>query len=116
MYNSKELNKLFYSCRYRLEAQDVAFSTLKPRFESRWGYKNMLSHNLNLKMFLEELVSFFLIGIISIFSVAKIYNLTVLFPKYQTPADIYGGNFLLAFGIGTAIVLGLIRIMHGGCF
>ncbi|MCX6797229.1 MAG: presenilin family intramembrane aspartyl protease, partial [Candidatus Doudnabacteria bacterium] len=72
----------------------------------------MIPHNLNLKMFLQELVSFSLIGIISIFSAAKIYSLGFVF-ETQTLA-ISWWQFLLAFGIGTAIVLGLIRIMHGG--
>ncbi len=72
----------------------------------------MIPHNLNLKMFLQELVSFSLIGVISIFSVAKIYSSSFV-SETQTPA-ISWWQFLLAFGIGTAIVLGLIRIMHGG--
>lgn len=72
----------------------------------------MLSHNLNLKMFLQELVSFSLIGVISIFSVAKIYSSSFI-SGTRAPA-IFWWQFLLAFGIGTAIVLGLIRIMHGG--
>ncbi|KKS44246.1 MAG: hypothetical protein UV48_C0014G0020 [Candidatus Azambacteria bacterium GW2011_GWA2_42_9] len=74
---------------------------------------NMLSHNLNIKIFLQELVSFALIGIIALFSVSRMikFNIVssqaVLIPWWQ---------FLLAFGIGTAIVLGLIRILHGGLF
>ncbi len=72
----------------------------------------MIPHNLNLKMFLQELVSFSLIGVISIFSVAEIYSLSFV-SETQTLA-ISWWQFLLAFGIGTAIVLGLIRIMHGG--
>ncbi|MBI2446681.1 MAG: hypothetical protein HYV51_02555 [Parcubacteria group bacterium] len=71
----------------------------------------MLSHNLNLKIFLEELVSFFLIGVLSIFSVAKIYE----FGEISSKA-ISWWQFLLAFGVGTAVILGLIRIMHGGLF
>ncbi len=71
----------------------------------------MLSHNLNLKIFLEELISFFLIGVLSIFSVAKIYEFGEI-----GEASISWWQFLLAFSIGTAIVLGLIRIMHGGLF
>jgi len=72
----------------------------------------MIPHNLNLKMFLQELVSFSLIGVISIFSVAKIYNSNL---TTQVQASVISWwQFLLAFGIGTAIVLGLIRIMHGG--
>jgi len=74
----------------------------------------MIPHNLNLKMFLQELASFSLIGLISIFSVAKIYSSSFI-SEIQTPA-ISWWQFLLAFGIGTAIVLGLIRIMHGGLF
>lgn len=74
----------------------------------------MIPPNLNLKMFLQELASFSLIGVISIFSVAKIYRSSFV-SKTQIPA-ISWWQFLLAFGIGTAIVLGLIRIMHGGLF
>ena len=69
----------------------------------------MISHNLNLKIFLQELVSFFLIGVLSIFSVAKISE----FGEFSSAA-ISWWQFLLAFGIGTAVILGLIRIMHGG--
>lgn len=65
-------------------------------------------------MFLQELVSFSLIGVVSIFSAAKIYG-SGLVSEFQAPA-ISWWQFLLAFGIGTAIVLGLIRIMHGGFF
>ncbi|MDP2946146.1 MAG: presenilin family intramembrane aspartyl protease, partial [bacterium] len=72
----------------------------------------MIPHNLNLKMFLQELASFSLIGVISIFSAAKIYSSSFV-SGTQNPA-ISWWQFLLAFGIGTAIVLGLIRIMHGG--
>lgn len=72
----------------------------------------MIPHNLNLKMFLQELVSFSLVGLISIFSVAKIYSSSFV-SGTQAPA-ISWWQFLLAFGIGTAIVLGLVRIMHGG--
>ena len=71
----------------------------------------MLSRNLNLKIFFEELVSFFLIGILSIFSVAEIYKFGEI-----REAPISWWQFLLAFGVGTAIILGLIRIMHGGFF
>lgn len=78
------------------------------------GYKFMIPRNLNLKMFLQELVSFSLIGVISIFSAAKIYSSSFI-SETQVPA-ISWWQFLLAFGIGTAIVLGLIRIMHGGLF
>lgn len=74
----------------------------------------MLSHNLNLKIFLQEVVSFGLIGIISIFSISRIYRLNLI-SGTQIPA-ISWWQFLIAFGIGTAIVLGLIRIMHGGRF
>ena len=63
-------------------------------------------------MFLQELAFFSLIGVISIFSVAKIYSSSFV-SETQTLA-ISWWQFLLAFGIGTAIVLGLIRIMHGG--
>ncbi|MEK7578355.1 MAG: presenilin family intramembrane aspartyl protease [Patescibacteria group bacterium] len=74
----------------------------------------MIPHNLNLKMFLQELIAFSLIGVISIFSAAKIYSSNFI---SGTPAPaIFWWQFLLAFGIGTAIVLGLIRIMHGGLF
>jgi len=65
-------------------------------------------------MFLQELVSFSLIGVISIFSAAKIYS-AGLVSEIQAPA-IAWWQFLLAFGVGTAIVLGLSRIMHGGLF
>ena len=71
----------------------------------------MLSHNLNLKIFLQELVSFFLIGVLSIFSVAKISEFSEI-----SPTLISWWQFLLAFGVGTAVILGLIRIMHGGLF
>lgn len=71
----------------------------------------MLSHNLNLKIFLQEVISFSAIGVISIFSIGKIYEYERL-----SVAPISWWQFLLAFGIGTAIVLGLIRIMHGGLF
>lgn len=71
----------------------------------------MLSHNFNLKIFLQEAVSFSVIGVISIFSVGKLYKFEKL-----SAAPISWWQFLLAFGIGTAIVLGLIRIMHGGMF
>ena len=65
-------------------------------------------------MFLQELVSFSLIGVISIFSAAKIYNSNFVFGTQASAISWW--QFLLAFGIGTAIVLGLIRIMHGGLF
>ena len=55
-----------------------------------------------------------MIGVISIFSAAKIYS-SGFVSGIQNPA-ISWWQFLLAFGIGTAIVLGLIRIMHGGLF
>src|SRR3989344_6972274 len=71
----------------------------------------MLSQNLNLKVFFQEIVSFSLIAIISIFSVGRIYEYGKL-----SAMPISWWQFLLAFGIGTAIVLGLIRIMHGGLF
>lgn len=71
----------------------------------------MLSHNLNLKIFFQEAISFGLIGIVSVFSVAKIYELGEI-----SKASISWWQFLLAFGIGTAVILGLIRIMHGGLF
>lgn len=74
----------------------------------------MLSHNLNLKIFLEEAISFSVIGIISIFSVSKIYE-SRLFLDAAVPG-IPWWQFLLAFSIGTAIILGLIRIIHGGLF
>lgn len=74
----------------------------------------MIPHNLNLKMFLQELAAFSLIGVISIFSVAKIYDSSFI-SGAQAPA-ISWWQFLLAFGVGTAIVLGLIRIAHGGLF
>ena len=65
-------------------------------------------------MFLQELTSFSLIGVISIFSASKIHSSSFV-SGTQAPA-IFWWQFLLAFGIGTAIVLGLIRIMHGGLF
>ena len=71
----------------------------------------MLSHNLNLKIFFEEFISFVLIGALSIFSIAKILQ----FGEFEA-APISWWQFLLAFGIGTAVILGLIRIMHGGLF
>lgn len=74
----------------------------------------MLSHNLNLKIFLEEAISFSIIGVISILSVSKIYESRLFLDAATT--QISWWQFLLAFGIGTAIILGLIRIMHGGLF
>jgi len=74
----------------------------------------MIPHNLNLKMFFEELLSFCLIGFITIFSVAKIYALNI--SSQAQPQAVPWWQFLLAFGVGTAIVLGLIRISHGGFF
>lgn len=74
----------------------------------------MLSHNLNLKIFLEEIISFSMIGIISIFSVAKIYESRLFLDA--AASTISWWQFLLAFGIGTAVILGLIRIIHGGLF
>src|SRR3989338_2294609 len=71
----------------------------------------MLSHNLNLKIFLQELISFSLIGVFSIFSVSKISEFGEI-----SNASISWWQFLMAFGIGTAVILGLIRIMHGGLF
>lgn len=69
----------------------------------------MLSHNLNLKVFFEEVISFSVVGIISILSVAKIREFSEI-----TMAPISWLQFLLAFGIGTVIVFGIIRITHGG--
>lgn len=74
----------------------------------------MLSHNLNLKIFLEEVISFSVIGIISIFSVSKIYESRLFVDA--AASTISWWQFLLAFGIGTAVILGLIRIIHGGLF
>ena len=74
----------------------------------------MLSHNLNLKIFLEEVISFSIIGVISIFSVSKIYESRLFFDA--TAPAISWWQFLLAFSIGTAVILGLIRIIHGGLF
>jgi len=71
----------------------------------------MLSHNLNLKIFFEEAVSFSIIAVTSIFSIGRIYEYGKL-----SAIPISWWQFLLAFGIGTAIVLGLIRIIHGGLF
>ncbi len=74
----------------------------------------MLSHNLNLKIFIQELTAFLLIGIISIFLAGRFFSLKVVM---ETPTQmVEWWQFLLAFGIGTAIVLGLIRISHGGWF
>lgn len=74
----------------------------------------MLSHNLNLKIFIQESVSFLLVGIISIFLAGRFYELQAI---TKAPAQtVTWWQFLLAFGIGTAIVLGLIRISHGGWF
>lgn len=74
----------------------------------------MLAHNLNFKIFIQELVSFLLVGIISIFLAGKFYALRTT-AQAPTPT-IQSWQFLLAFGIGTAVVLGLIRIAHGGLF
>ena len=73
----------------------------------------MLSHNLNLKIFIQEVFFFGVIGVIGLFSAARIGGF--LSPEVQA-AQISWWYFLLAFGIGTAVVLGLIRIMHGGFF
>jgi presenilin-like A22 family membrane protease len=74
----------------------------------------MLSHNLNLKIFIQEAIFFGLIGTISVFAVGQIYKLNLI-SQIQGP-QISWWQFVLAFGIGTAIVLGLIRILHGGIF
>lgn len=74
----------------------------------------MLSHNLNLKIFIQESVSFLLVGIISIFLVGRFYGLKAAMKAPTQTVEWW--QFLLAFGIGTAIVLGLIRISHGGLF
>ena len=74
----------------------------------------MLSHNLNLKIFFQEAFSFILIGIISIVLAGKIYGAEQI-SDIQMPTFAWW-QFLLAFGIGTALVLGLIRISHGGRF
>lgn len=74
----------------------------------------MLSHNLNLKIFIQESLSFLLVGIISIFLAERFYSLKAI---TEVPTQVVEWwQFLLAFGIGTAIVLGLIRISHGGLF
>lgn len=52
-----------------------------------------------------------MIGVFSIFLVAKIYEFGEI-----SKAPISWWQFLLAFGIGIAVILGLIRIMHGGLF
>ena len=74
----------------------------------------MLSHNLNLKIFIQELTTFLLIGIISIFLAGRFFSLKAVM---EVPTQmVEWWQFILAFGIGTAIVLGLIRISHGGWF
>lgn len=74
----------------------------------------MLSHNLNLKIFVQESVSFLLVGIISIFLAGQFYSLKAITGAPTQVVEWW--QFLLAFGIGTAIILGLIRISHGGLF
>ena len=74
----------------------------------------MLSHNLNLKIFIQESISFLLVGVISIFLAGRFYALKVIM-EMPTQTVVWW-QFLLAFGIGTAVVLGLIRISHGGLF
>lgn len=74
----------------------------------------MLSHNLNLKIFIQESISFLLVGIISIFLAGRFYSLKAVMGAPTQMVEWW--QFLLAFGIGTAIVLGLIRISHGGWF
>ncbi len=72
-------------------------------------------HNLNLKIFVFELVSFAAVGILGILAALEF---RLLAPQVQplqiTP--IAWWQFLLAFGVGTALVLGLVRISHGGFF
>ena len=79
-----------------------------------YNQTKMLSHNLNLKIFIQESTTFLLVGIISIFLAGRFYGLKAV---TEAPTQmIEWWQFLLAFGIGTAIVLGLIRISHGGWF
>ncbi|MBI2634957.1 MAG: hypothetical protein HYW79_00175 [Parcubacteria group bacterium] len=74
----------------------------------------MLSHNLNLKIFIQESVAFLSVGTISIFLAGRFYELKTVM---EAPTQVVEWwQFILAFGIGTAIVLGLIRISHGGLF
>ena len=63
---------------------------------------------------MEELVSFGLVGVISIFLAAKFLTISAI--SEIPPAIIPWWQLLLAFGIGTAVILGLIRIVHGGRF
>ncbi|MDO8676785.1 MAG: presenilin family intramembrane aspartyl protease [Candidatus Azambacteria bacterium] len=74
----------------------------------------MLSQNLNLKIFIQESIAFLLVGIISIFLAGRFYDLKAVTEASTQVVEWW--QFLLAFGIGTAIVLGLIRISHGGLF
>lgn len=72
----------------------------------------MIAENLNFKVFIQELLSFAVIGVISILIALQIKALAVL--QAAPAVAIPWWQFLLAFGIGTAIILGLIRVIHGG--
>lgn len=65
-------------------------------------------------MFAQEFIAFAIIGVISIFVAEKLHELSAQITPQVTTAPWW--QFLLAFGIGTAVILGLIRIMHGGWF
>lgn len=74
----------------------------------------MLSHNLNLKVFFQEIVSFGLVGVISIILAIRFRSLQAV---SEIPAvAIPWWQFLVAFGIGTAVIFGLMRVIHGGWF
>ena len=74
----------------------------------------MIAENLNLKVFSQEILSFVIVGVISIFVAARFQALSAEVAPQVTAVSWW--QFLLAFGIGTAVILGLIRIMHGGWF
>lgn len=74
----------------------------------------MLLQNLNLKVFIQEVLSFGLVGIISIFIAVKFRTLQAA--SEISAAAVPWWQFLIAFGIGTAVILGLMRIAHGGLF
>ncbi len=77
----------------------------------------MIPRGLNFKMFLQELAAFGLVGVIGVFSAGAIRQSGWAAGASATaPAALPWWQFVFAFGIGTAIILGLTRISHGGFF
>ncbi len=74
----------------------------------------MSLEKLNPKILTQEFVTFAVVGVISIFVAEKFHELSYEVAPQITVVPWW--QFLLAFGVGTAIILGLIRIMHGGWF